>query len=71
MTIFEVSLAEQGYMQRMELEANLMLMATRQAEAKKPKLFDFATKPQNNDGSGVNQSTLEEREATFKALGMN
>ena len=69
MTIGEVLLAEKGYMQHMELQANLMLMAQRQSQAKKPKLFEFASKPQkNNSGTGVNQSTLEERKKTLEAL---
>ena len=69
MTIAEVKLAEKGYMEHMELQANLMLMAHRQSQAKKPKLFDFATKPQkNNSGTGVNQSTIEERNKTLEAL---
>lgn len=67
MTIAEVLLAQQGYMAKMELQGNLMLMAHRQAESKKPKLFDFASKPSSN-GSGVNQSTVEERKKTFEAL---
>ena len=44
-------------------------MAHRQSQAKKPKLFDFATKPQkNSNGTGVNQSTIEERNKTLEAL---
>ena len=69
MTIAEVKLAEKGYMEHMELQANLMLMAQRQSQAKKPKLFDFASKPQkNNGGTGVNKSTIEERNKTLEAL---
>ena len=69
LTIAEVKLAVWGYMEHMELQANLMLMAQRQSQAKKPKLFDFATKPQkNNSGTGVNQSTIEERNKTLEAL---
>lgn len=69
MTIAEVKLAEKGYMEHMELQANLMLMAQRQSQAKKPKLFDFATKPQkNSNGTGVNKSTIEERNKTLEAL---
>lgn len=69
MTIAEVLLAEKGYMAKMELQANLMLMATRQSQAKKPKLFDFASKPHKNS-SGISKSTISERENTFKALGI-
>ena len=69
MTIAEVKLAEKGYMEHMELQANLMLMAQRQSQAKKPKLFEFASKPQkNNNGTGVNKSTIEERNKTLEAL---
>lgn len=69
MTIAEVKLAEKGYMEHMELQANLMLMAQRQSQAKKPKLFEFATKPQkNSNGTGVNKSTIEERNKTLEAL---
>ena len=69
MTIAEVKLAEKGYMEHMELKEKLMLMAQRQSQAKKPKLFDFATKPQkNNNGTGVNKSTIEERNKTLEAL---
>ena len=69
MTIAEVKLAEKGYMEHMELQANLMLMAQRQSQAKKPKLFDFASKPQkNNGGTGVNKSTIEERNKTLEAI---
>lgn len=67
MTIDEVLLAQRGYMTHMELQANLMLMAHRQAESKKPKLFDFASKPSSN-GNGVNKSTIEERNKTFDAI---
>ena len=55
-------------MEHMELQANLMLMAQRQSQAKKPKLFDFASKPQKNNGTGVNKSTIEERNKTLEAL---
>lgn len=68
MTIAEVSLAHKGYMSNKELEANLMLMAVRQTQAKKAKPFDFASKPQKNNGIGVNQSTIEERNKTLEAL---
>ena len=69
MTIAEVKLAEKGYMEHMELQANLMLMAQRQSQAKKPKLFEFATKPQkNNNGTGVSKSTIEERNKTLEAI---
>lgn len=67
MTIAEVLLAQKGYMAHMELQGNLMLMAHRQAESKKPKLFEFASKPQSS-GSGVNKSTIEERNKTLDAL---
>lgn len=67
MTIAEVLLAEKGFNKKLELQANLMLMAHSQAQAKKPKLFDFASKPNKNNGS-VKASTLQEREETFKAL---
>lgn len=60
-------LAEKGYMAKKELEANLMLMAARQSQAKKAKLFDFASKPHKANG-GVKQSTLEERRKTFEAI---
>ena len=69
MTIAEVNLAHKGYMSKKELEANLMLMAVRQTQAKKAKPFEFASKPhKDNNGTGVNQSTIEERNKTLEAL---
>ena len=70
MTIAEVNLAHKGYMSKKEFEANLMLMAVRQTQAKKAKPFEFASKPHNNNnnGTGVNQSTIEERNKTLEAL---
>lgn len=69
MTIAEVLLAQNGYMAKMEFMANLMLMANRQGQAKKPKLFEFASN--NKSTSGANKSTLEERNKTLEALGIN
>ena len=69
MTIAEVLLAEKGYSAKKEFEANLMLMAARNAQAKKPKLFDFASKPKKNQiKAGVNQSTIEERNKVFDVI---
>lgn len=46
-----------------------MLMAVRQTQAKKVKPFEFASKPEkNSNGTGVNQSTIEERNKTLEAL---
>lgn len=68
MTIAEVLLAEKGYSAKKEFEANLMLMATRNAQAKKPKMFDFASKPKKHGRAGVNQSTIEERNKVFEII---
>ena len=64
MTPHEAELAYQGYLQRKELEGNIMIMAIREAfksEGTPIKLLEDL---------GYQESTLEQRERTFKSLGI-
>lgn len=69
MTPYEVSLAYEGYIDKMETFGNIMLMAIRQQNAKKAKPIKLR-KTEGKSDATVKQSTLSAREATFAALGI-
>ena len=73
MTPYEITLAYDGYLERMEMMGNVMLMALRQRDAKKAKPINLRTKEEQNGKSdaSVKQSTLDKRKETFEALGIN
>lgn len=71
MTPHEITLAYDGFLERMEIEGNVMLMAIRQQNVKKAKPIKLRV--EDNEGksdTSVKKSTLEERNKTFKALGI-
>lgn len=72
MTPYEITLAYKGYVEKMEVFGNVMLMAIRQQNAKKAKpikLIDDEQQEGKSDAS-VKQSNIKKREETFKALGI-
>lgn len=73
MTPYEVALAYNGFIERLELEGNVMLMALRQRNAKKAKpikLRNIDIQQEGKSDASVKQSTLDKREETFKHLGI-
>jgi hypothetical protein len=71
MTPHEITLAYDGFLEKMEIEGNVMLMALRQQNVKKAKPIKLRV--EDNEGksdTSVKKSTLEERNKTFKALGI-
>lgn len=71
MTIQEINLAYEGYLSKMELFGNVMLMAIRQQNKKKAKPIHLKDKQQDGKSdASVKKSTLDKREETFKALGI-
>lgn len=72
MTIAEINLAYIGYLEKMELFGNVMLMAIRQQNNKKAKPIQLRETEQQDGKSdaSVKKSTLDKREETFKALGI-
>lgn len=72
MTIAEITLAYKGYLEKMEMFGNVMLMAIRQQNVKKAKPIQLR-KTKQQDGksdASVKKSTIDKREETFKALGI-
>lgn len=72
MTIAEITLAYNGYLEKMELFGNVMLMAIRQQNVKKAKPIQLR-KTEQQDGksdASVKKSTIDKRKETFKALGI-
>ena len=72
MTPHEITLAYDGFLEKMEIEGNVMLMAIRQQNVKKAKPIKLRVNEDNEGKSdtSVKKSTLEERNKTFKALGI-
>lgn len=71
MTPHEITLAYNGFLERMEMEGNTMLMALRQRNMKKAKPIKLRVDDEEGKGdTSVKHSTLEKRQETFKALGI-
>lgn len=72
MTIAEINLAYIGYLEKMELFGNVMLMAIRQRNVKKAKPIQLRETKQQDGKSdaSVKKSTIDKRKETFKALGI-
>ena len=72
MTVAEITLAYNGYLEKMELFGNVMLMAIRQQNNKKAKPIQLReTKQQDGkSNTSVKKSTLDKRKETFEALGI-
>lgn len=74
MTPHEVNLAFEGFLTKLELQGNVMLMALRQRDVKKAKPISLHNKNEEQNGKGnasVKKSTLEARQATLEALGIS
>lgn len=71
MTIAEITLAYKGYLEKMEMFGNVMLMAIRQQNNKKAKPIQLReTKQDGKSDASVKKSTLDKRKETFEALGI-
>ena len=71
MTPHEVNLAYKGFITRLEMQGNVMLMAVRQTNVKKAKPIKRHDDEQNGKGNAsVKMSTIEARQDTLAALGL-
>lgn len=70
MTFAEVMLAYKGYLEKMQMTGNMMLMAVRQWNAKKVKPFEFIEDNEVKSDKGWQMSTIEKRNEVFSALGV-
>ena len=57
MTPYEITLAYNGYLERMEMMGNVVLMALRQRDAKKPKLITLRTKEEQKNSARCNDKS--------------
>lgn len=71
MTIAEIWLGYEGFLEKLEFQGNVMLMALRQRNVKKAKPIKLRN---DNEGKGDTSdwkmSTIEERNDTLSALGI-